>query len=58
MRRIGVVVALGALLSMLAGAATAALALAGGRGDGWQFLDFGAGFDSENWRRRPYRARR
>ncbi len=48
MRRIGVIVALGALLSMLGGVATAAPALAGGRGDGWQFLDFGAGFDSEN----------
>jgi hypothetical protein len=39
MRRIGVIVALGALLSMFGGAATAAPALAGGRGDGWQFID-------------------
>ena len=39
MRRIGVIVALGALLSMLGGVATASPALAvGGRGDGWQFL--------------------
>jgi hypothetical protein len=28
---------------------TASLALAGGRGDGWQFLDFFPGFDSTNW---------
>ena len=48
MRRFAVMVTLGALLSMIGGAATAAPALAGGRGDGWQFLDFGAGFDSEN----------
>src|SRR5215475_1039255 len=39
MRRIGVIVALGALLGMLGGAATAAPALAGGRGDGWELLD-------------------
>ena len=45
MRRIGVIVALGALLSMIAGAVTAAPALAvGGRGDGWVFQDFGPGF--------------
>jgi hypothetical protein len=41
MRRFGVIVALGALLSMIGGAATATPALAGGRGDGWQFIDFG-----------------
>jgi hypothetical protein len=48
MRRIGVIVALGALLSMLGGAATAAPAFAGGRGDGWVFQDFGPGFTSDN----------
>jgi len=32
-------VALGALLGMFGGVATAAPALAGGRGDGWEFLD-------------------
>ena len=37
MRRLGVIVALGALLSMTGGVAAAAPALAGGRGDGWQF---------------------
>jgi hypothetical protein len=37
MRRFGVIVALGALLGMFGGAATAAPALAGGRGDGWLF---------------------
>jgi hypothetical protein len=37
MRRFGVIVALGALLGMLGGAATATPALAGGRGDGWMF---------------------
>ena len=48
MRRIGVIVALGALLSMFGGVVTATPALAGGRGDGWQFLDFFPGFDSTN----------
>jgi hypothetical protein len=38
MRRIGLIVALGALLSMLGGVATATPALAGGRGDGWQVV--------------------
>jgi hypothetical protein len=38
MRRFGVIVALGALLSMFGGAAAAAPALAGGRGDGWEFI--------------------
>jgi len=38
MRRIGVIVALGALLGMLGGAATDTPALAGGRGDGWEFI--------------------
>jgi len=38
MRRAGVVVALGALLGILGGAVTASPALAGGRGDGWQFV--------------------
>jgi len=37
MRRLGVIVALGALLGMTGGVAAAAPALAGGRGDGWQF---------------------
>ena len=37
MRRFGVIVALGALLGMTGGVATAAPALAGGRGDGWEF---------------------
>ena len=37
MRRVGLIVALGALLGMLGGAATASPALADGRGDGWQF---------------------
>src|SRR5262249_15515248 len=41
MRRFGVIVALGALLSMTAGAATATPALAaGGRGGGWQPAPF------------------
>jgi hypothetical protein len=48
MRRIGVIVALGALLSMLGGVVTAAPALAGGRGDGWMFQDFGPGFTTTN----------
>ena len=49
MRRIGVIVALGALLSMLAGTATATPALAvGGRGDGWVYQDFGPGFTTTN----------
>jgi hypothetical protein len=43
MRRLGVIVALGALLSMLGGTATAAPALAGGRGDGWELFPFGPG---------------
>ena len=38
MRRLGVIVALGALLSMTGGVAAAAPALAGGRGDGWEFI--------------------
>jgi hypothetical protein len=38
MRRVGVIVALGALLGMLGGVVTASPALAGGRGDGWQFI--------------------
>ncbi len=38
MRRIGVMVALGALLGMLGGTVTASPALADGRGDGWQFV--------------------
>ncbi len=49
MRRFGVIVALGALLSMFGGAATATPALAvGGRGDGWTFVDFGPGFTTDN----------
>jgi hypothetical protein len=48
MRRIGVIVALGALLSMFGGVVTATPALAEGRGGGWQFLDFFPGFDSTN----------
>ena len=43
MKRYGVIVALGALLSMLGGVATAAPALAGGRGDGWQLFPFEPG---------------
>jgi hypothetical protein len=42
MRRLGVIVALGALLGMFGGAVTASPALA--RGPGWQFLDFGTNF--------------
>jgi hypothetical protein len=38
MRRAGVIVALGALLGLFGGVVTAAPALAGGRGDGWQFV--------------------
>ncbi len=38
MRRFAVIVALGALLGMFGGAATATPALAGGRGDGWEFV--------------------
>ena len=38
MRRLGVIVALGALLGMLAGVVTATPALAGGRGDGWHIV--------------------
>jgi hypothetical protein len=37
-RRLGVIVALGALLGMLGGLLTASPALADGRRDGWQFL--------------------
>ena len=49
MRRIGVIVALCALLGMLGAAVTAAPALAvGGRGDGWVFQDFGPGFTTTN----------
>ena len=49
MRRIGVIVALGALLGMFGGVVTAAPALAvGGRGDGWVFQDFGPGFTTTN----------
>jgi len=48
MRRFGVIVALGALLSMFGGVVTASPALAGGRGDGWTFQDFGPGFDTTN----------
>src|SRR5262249_19636874 len=48
MRRLGVIVALGALLGMFGGVATASPAFAGGRWDGWQFLDFFPGFDSTN----------
>jgi hypothetical protein len=48
MRRIGVIVALGALLIMLGGAVTAAPALAGGRGGGWVYQDFGPGFTTTN----------
>src|SRR5262245_38103763 len=45
MRRFGLIVALGALLGMLGGAATAAPALAvGGRGGGWVFQAVGPGF--------------
>jgi hypothetical protein len=43
MRRLGVIVALGALLSMLGGTVTASPALAGGRGDGWQLFPFEPG---------------
>jgi hypothetical protein len=38
MRRVGVIVALGALLGMLGGAVTASPALADGRGGGWQVV--------------------
>ena len=48
MRRFVVLVALGALLSMFGGAAAATPALAGGRGDGWQFIDFRPGFTTDN----------
>jgi hypothetical protein len=49
MRRVGVIVALGALLGMFGGMVTAAPALAvGGRGDGWVFQDFGPGFTTTN----------
>ena len=48
MRRIGLIVALGALLGMLGGAATASPALADGRGDGWVFQDFPPSFSSDN----------
>jgi hypothetical protein len=36
-RRLGVIVALGALLGLFAGVVAAVPALAGGRGDGWKF---------------------
>ena len=48
MRRLGVIVALGALLGVFGGAVTASPALAGGRGDGWEFQDFGPGFTTTN----------
>ena len=48
MRRIGLIVALGALLGMLGGAATASPALADGRGDGWVFQDFPPSFSSDH----------
>jgi hypothetical protein len=38
MRRVGMIVALGALLGMLGGAVTASPALADGRGGGWQVI--------------------
>jgi hypothetical protein len=38
MRRVGVIVTLGALLGMFGGLVTASPALAAGRGDGWQFV--------------------
>ena len=38
MRRVAVIVALGALLGMLGGAVTTSPALADGRGNGWQFM--------------------
>ena len=38
MRRVGMIVALGALLGMLGGAMTASPALADGRGGGWQVI--------------------
>jgi len=37
MRRVGLIVALGALLGLLAGTAAASPALAGGRGGGWNY---------------------
>jgi len=43
MRRLGVIVALGALLGMVGGVATASPALAGGRGDGWEVFPFEPG---------------
>ncbi len=39
MRRLGLIVALGALLGMVGGAVTAAPALAGGRGPNWELTD-------------------
>ena len=39
MKRMGVIVALSALLGMAGGVVTAAPALAAGRGDGWQFTN-------------------
>jgi len=48
MRRLAVIVTLGALLGMFGGVATAAPALGGGRGDGWVFQDFGPGFTTTN----------
>ena len=44
MRRLGVIVALSALLGTFGGAVTASPALAAGRGGGWVFQDFGPGF--------------
>jgi hypothetical protein len=43
MRRLGLIVALGALLSLFGGVVTATPALAGGRGDGWELFPFGSG---------------
>jgi hypothetical protein len=43
MRRLGVIMALGALLGMLGPVVTAAPALAGGRGDGWELFPFEPG---------------
>jgi hypothetical protein len=43
MRRLGVIVALGALLGLFGGVATASPAHAGGRGDGWELFPFEPG---------------
>ena len=49
MKRFAATVALGVLLSVFGGAATATPALAGGgRGDGWVYQDFGPGFTTTN----------